>query len=37
MPYKSKAQRAYMYAKHPEIAKEWDKKYGWKIVPKKKK
>ena len=27
MPYKSKAQMRYMYAKHPRIAKEWSKKY----------
>lgn len=26
-----------MWAKHPEIAKEWTKKYGNKIVPTKKK
>lgn len=26
-----------MFAKHPEIAKKWVKKYGSKIVPKKKK
>lgn len=23
MPFKSKAQRAYMYLKHPKIAKRW--------------
>lgn len=28
MPYKSEAQRKYMHAKHPKIAKRWDKKYG---------
>lgn len=27
MPYKSKAQRAYMHAKHPKIAARWDKEY----------
>jgi len=27
MPYKSEAQRKFMHAKHPEVAKEWDKKY----------
>lgn len=32
MPYKSKAQMRYMYAKHPEIARRWTGKYG---VPKK--
>lgn len=36
MPYKSEKQRKYMHAKHPEIAKEWDEKYGGKIVKKKK-
>jgi hypothetical protein len=25
MPYTSKKQAAYMHAKHPEIAKKWDK------------
>ena len=25
MPYKSKAQRAFMHIHHPEIAKKWDK------------
>jgi hypothetical protein len=24
MPFKSQAQRAYMYAKHPELAKEFE-------------
>ncbi|MEK6881072.1 MAG: hypothetical protein AABY22_15745 [Nanoarchaeota archaeon] len=27
MPYRSKAQSAYMHIKHPEIAKKWDAKY----------
>ncbi len=31
MPYKSRAQVGLMHAKHPEIAKRWDQKYG---VPK---
>lgn len=35
MPYRSAKQRAFMHAKHPEIAKRWDKKYGGKIVKKK--
>jgi len=26
-----------MHAKHPDIAKRWDKKYGGKVVKKKKK
>lgn len=25
MPYKSEAQRKFMYARHPEIAKKWDR------------
>ena len=37
MPYRSKAQRAYMHIHHPKLAEKWDKKYGGKIVPKKKK
>ena len=28
MPFKSKAQQGYMFAKHPKIAKRWAKKYG---------
>ena len=32
MPFKSEAQRRFMHAKHPEIAKKWDKKYGKAIV-----
>ena len=24
MPFKSKAQRGYMYANHPKMAKEWE-------------
>jgi hypothetical protein len=31
MPYKSAKQRRFMHAKHPAIAKRWDKKYGGKI------
>lgn len=31
MPFKSKAQQKFMFAKHPQIAKRWAKKYG---VPK---
>lgn len=27
-PFRSKAQRAFMYAKHPEIAKRWEDEYG---------
>ena len=28
MPFKSKAQRGFMHAKHPEIADKWDKEGG---------
>ena len=31
MPYKSAKQRAFMHAKHPEIAARWDKEYGGKV------
>lgn len=31
VPFQSKAQQGYMFAKHPEIAKRWAAKYG---VPK---
>lgn len=34
MPYASDKQRRYMHAKHPEIAKRWDEKYGGKVVKK---
>ncbi len=34
MPYRSAKQRRFMHARHPEIAKRWDKKYGGKIVKK---
>jgi len=37
MPFKSMAQRKFMWAKHPKIAREWTKKYGGKIVKKAKK
>lgn len=37
MPYKSAKQRRYMHAKHPEIAARWDRKYGGKVVKKRKK
>jgi len=37
MPYKSKKQRAWMHIHEPSIAKRWDKKYGGKVKPKKKK
>jgi len=28
MPFKSKAQMRYMFAKHPDIAARWEDKYG---------
>ncbi len=28
MPFQSKAQQPFMFAKHPEIAKRWAHKYG---------
>lgn len=31
MPYKSEAQRRYLHAKEPALAKKWDKKYGGKV------
>lgn len=37
MPFKSEKQRRYMWAKHPEIARRWTKKYGSTIVSGKKK
>jgi len=38
MPFKSKAQMRYLYAKHPKIAKRWAKEYGTpKNLPSKKK
>lgn len=34
MPFRSKAQSRYMFAKHPEIAKEWaDKTLSIKALP----
>jgi hypothetical protein len=37
MPYRSEKQRRYMHAKHPKIAARWDRKYGSKPRPKKRK
>ncbi|HUW11098.1 MAG TPA: hypothetical protein VM537_15320 [Anaerolineae bacterium] len=37
MPYRSAKQRRYMHAKHPAMAARWDKKYGGKVVKKKRK
>lgn len=36
MPYRSAKQRRYMHARLPSIAKRWDRKYGGRIYPKKK-
>ncbi len=35
MPFKSKAQRAWMYANKPKMAKEWQAATGKKKLPKK--
>ena len=37
MPFRSEKQRKYLFAKKPTIAKKWSKKYGSKIVKKRKK
>lgn len=34
MPFKSQAQRAWMYANHPKMAAEWQSKTGKKKLPK---
>lgn len=34
MPFKSEAQRKLLWAKHPAIARRWQKKYGSKIKKK---
>jgi len=36
MPYRSKKQRAFMHIHHPKLASRWDKRYGGKIVKKRK-
>ena len=36
MPYKSKKQRAYLHIHHPGIAARWDKKYGGKVLVRRK-
>jgi hypothetical protein len=33
MPFRSQAQRRFMYAKHPKIAKRWAKKTGGRKLP----
>jgi len=37
MPFRSEKQRRFLWAKHPDIARRWTRKYGSKIVPKRKK
>ena len=37
MPFRSEKQRKYLFAKKPAIAKKWSKKYGSKIIKKRKK
>lgn len=34
MPFKSKAQRSFLYANYPKIAKNWAKKHGTTIQKK---
>lgn len=34
MPFQSAKQRAFMYARHPDVAKRWTREYGAKIQPK---
>lgn len=33
MPFKSEKQRRYLWAKHPEIARRWTRKYGSFVPP----
>ena len=35
MPFRSEAQRRFLWAKHPEIAKRWTKEHGSKPTGKK--
>jgi len=37
MPFRSEKQRRYMHINKPKIAKKWSKRYGNKIIKKKKK
>ena len=37
MPYKSKKHRGWMHVNKPALARKWDKKYGGKIRPNKRK
>jgi hypothetical protein len=36
VPFRSEKQRKYLFANEPAVAKKWSKKYGSKIVKKKK-
>ena len=36
MPFRSEKQRKYLFANEPAVAKKWTKKYGSKIVKKRK-
>lgn len=36
MPFKSKAQRSFMFANKPDVAKRWATKYGDKVKANKK-
>jgi len=36
MPFKSEAQRRFLWAKHPAIAKRWAEEYGSTVAKKKK-
>ena len=36
MPFRSKKQRIWLAINEPKIYKKWKKKYGTKVVPKKK-
>ena len=35
MPFKSEAQRRFMWVNHPDIARRWTEKYGSKAIRKK--
>ena len=34
MPFRSQAQRSYLYATHPDIARRWQAEYGQGKLPK---
>jgi len=37
MPFKSKKQRKFLFAKKPRLAKKWAKRYGWQVGGRKRK